>query len=1216
METPTPRTDDAPAARDQDVAVHLLGAFRVEIGGRPIEPDEWRLRKAGQLVKLLALTPGHRLHRDQLAELLWPELDPDAGLRNLHQVLFAARRILEPGRAARAQATVLPLRQQMLALQPAGALWVDVEAFQAAAEAAQGADEPATYEAALALYSGDLLPDELYEEWAAQPREALRETFLRLLGELARLSEARGELERAIAAWERLVAADAAREEAHVGLMRAYALAGRRQQALRQYQRLRAALERELDAEPEPGSTELYQRILGGRFPEAATGRPAPTPPRPPRPSTVPSAPAPVPSLRLLAAADGFVNRVHELDILQRSLEEMLGGQGRAVLISGDPGIGKSRIIEELVRYAEQRGVRSAWGRCYEGEGAPAYWPWRHIVRHELDGDASALREDLGPDAATIAQIVPEIRTLVPGLAELPALDPAQARFRLFDSVTAFLKRRAARQPLLLVLDDLHWADDSSLRLLDFLAAEIDTTPILIAGTYRQVEVEERGPLAQTLARLSRLAGGERLRLAGLDEPSVAAFSALALGRPASPDLVTVVSRKSEGNPLFIRELVRLVRDEERWREPQAGAWLDESLPPQVQDVINLRLVRLAPACLELLTIAAVVGREFDLLLVARVAARPVAQALEQLDEAMRAGIIEEAPRAPGRLRFTHVLIPETLYAGLTAARRAALHARVGAALEELHAADPAPPLVDLAHHFAQAAAAGEAERAITYLIRAGQQAMAQVAYAEAADRFKQAVDLLDRFLSERRTELADTLLALGQARIAAGEVDDARTSLLRAIEVTSEIGDTERRATVALELTSVALSSDGIRVLQQVFGDMATEDSPLRARVMSRLALFMTLPGIVPDLKLSGLNAVRLTEEAVAMARRLDEPAIIAETLRASHEARSAEDVYQRLDIATEMLSLSKRVEDWRSEALARSLRASAYILTGRPDEADREINAYDAIATTHQMPFYLWSVTTKKAMRAYMDADLATSETLVERARVMQRAEPDTAPMTYVWQSFFLRREQGRLSELEATLTAQASNHRDHWSGSFWQGLLAVLHADSGRTEQASGIIAELVVPDAGAMLLNTVSTFRMALLALLADACATIGNKTHASILAAAMEPHAQLFISPGNNPIYLGPVAHYLGQLSATLGQHDNAEAHFRAALRGERRTRTPILRAHTLCAYAALLLTDQDRHGDVETMLDEASGLAARFNLPRVRSTVRSLRQSPAACHSP
>ncbi|HET7035860.1 MAG TPA: AAA family ATPase, partial [Thermomicrobiaceae bacterium] len=677
MGTPTPPTDDAPATRDQDVAVYLLGEFRVEIGGRPIEPGAWRLRKAAQLVKLLALAPGHRLHRDQIAEHLWPELDPDAAQRNLHQVLFAARRILEPGRSARAQATILPLRQQMLALQPAGALWVDVEAFQAAAAAAQGAGDPAAYEAALALYAGDLLPDELYEEWAAQPREALHETFLRLLVDLARLSEARGELERAIVTWERLVAADAAREEAHVGLMRAYALAGRRQQALRQYQRLRAALARELDAEPEPEATELYQRILGGRFPEAAAERPAPVPARPVAATApTPASTTTTPSLRLLAAASGLIDRRRELDILQRSLEEMLGGQGRAVLISGDPGIGKSRIIEELSRYAEARGVRTAWGRCYEGEGAPAYWPWIQIIRHELAGETGELREDLGPDAATIAQIVPEIRALLPGLAQPPALDPAQARFRLFDGVTAFLKRRAARRPLLLVLDDLHWADDSSLRLLDFLAAEIAATPILIAGAYRQAEVEERGPLAQTLARLSRLAGGERLRLSGLDEPGVASFSELALGRPAPPDLVTAVFRKSEGNPLFIRELVRLVRDEARWGEPQVGSWLDANLPPQVQDVINLRLVRLATACLELLTIAAVVGREFELRLVARIAAVPVAAALEQLDEAMRAGIIEEVLGKPGCLRFTHVLIPETLYAGLTPARRAGLHAR------------------------------------------------------------------------------------------------------------------------------------------------------------------------------------------------------------------------------------------------------------------------------------------------------------------------------------------------------------------------------------------------------------------------------------------------------------------------------------------------------------------------------------------------------------
>ncbi|HET7038229.1 MAG TPA: hypothetical protein VFI42_21330, partial [Thermomicrobiaceae bacterium] len=509
---------------------------------------------------------------------------------------------------------------------------------------------------------------------------------------------------------------------------------------------------------------------------------------------------------------------------------------------------------------------------------------------------------------------------------------------------------------------------------------------------------------------------------------------------------------------------------------------------------------------------------------------------------------------------------------------------------------------------------------AIDYLTQAGAQAMAQVAYAEAADQFNHAVELLERILPERRAQLADTLLLLGRAQMATGEAGDARASLLRSVDVAGEIGAIERRATAAMELMDVAqaFTFEDIGVLQRAFSDMPNQDSQLRARVMSRLALLMTLPGFDRTPHAGELDAKQLATEALAMARRIDEPAIIAEALRTAYDVLAAyEDVDQRLAIATEMLSLAERIGSPQLEFIARSLRVIAFLLTGRVDEADREIAAYEAIATTYHLPFNFWSVTTKKAMRAFMRGDLTTSESLMERARALgQRADPDLSPVTYVWQSFFLRREQDRLGELEATLTAEADAHRTDWSGTFWQGLLAVLYADSGRFEQASAIISELVAPGAGAILPDTVSSFRLAVLALLADACATIDDDTHAPILVTAMEPHAHMFISPGNNLAFLGPVSHYLGRLLATMKERARAESQFRAALEAEARTVTPILRTQTLGAYAGLLAGSDDRLGDAQHLLDEANELAVRFNLPRATRIVRSLQRSRIACHSP
>ena len=276
--------------------VELLGRCRVTAGGRPVEEAAWRLRKAKTLLKLLALAPGHRLHREQVAATLWPDLDPAAAGNNLKQVLHVARRALEghagaagspgadgpgatpsPGssgrggaRAPRRGPASLPWQGDLLCLSPDGPLWVDVDAFEAAAAAAAGSRDPAAYRAAVALYAGDLLPEDRYEDWAADRRERLRGVYLGLLGRLARLHEARGEYLQAADVLRRALDAEPADEEAHAGLMRALALAGEPHQARRQFARLREALRRDLDAEPSPASRRLYADIVAGRLPPPA----------------------------------------------------------------------------------------------------------------------------------------------------------------------------------------------------------------------------------------------------------------------------------------------------------------------------------------------------------------------------------------------------------------------------------------------------------------------------------------------------------------------------------------------------------------------------------------------------------------------------------------------------------------------------------------------------------------------------------------------------------------------------------------------------------------------------------------------------------------------------------------------------------------------------------------------------------------------------------
>jgi DNA-binding SARP family transcriptional activator len=253
------------AERQEDMHIQLLGGFQLTVGGRAIGEAEWRLRKARSLVKLLALAPNHQLHREQVIDTLWPDLDPQAASNNLRKVLHIARRAIES--ASPAASLYLHMQGDLLVLGPSEALWIDIEAFEAAAVAAHKSDDLALYQEAIRLYTGDLLPEDRYEDWTIGPREQLRNTYVALLVKSARFYEARGEFEQAIEALQSVIAADIVNEEAHVGLMRLYALAEQRHQALRQYGLLQEVLKRELDAEPEETAQHLYQEIQAGRFP-------------------------------------------------------------------------------------------------------------------------------------------------------------------------------------------------------------------------------------------------------------------------------------------------------------------------------------------------------------------------------------------------------------------------------------------------------------------------------------------------------------------------------------------------------------------------------------------------------------------------------------------------------------------------------------------------------------------------------------------------------------------------------------------------------------------------------------------------------------------------------------------------------------------------------------------------------------------------------------
>ena len=511
-----------------------------------------------------------------------------------------------------------------------------------------------------------------------------------------------------------------------------------------------------------------------------------------------------------------FVGRQREMGELKAALEDALSGRGRLVTLVGEPGIGKTRTALELATYAGLRQAQVLWGRCYEGEGAPPYWPWVQAIRSYVrDVDPEQLRSEMGAGAADIAEVVSDVREQLPGLEAPAQMGPEQARFRLFDSITAFLKSAAQRKPLVLVLDDLHWADHPSLLLLEFVARELANARVMIIVTYRDMDLSRQHPLSRTLGELTRERLFQRLLLRGLEQEDVVRFVTLVSGLSPPPGMAEAVYRQTEGNPLFVTEVVRLlVQEGELNSDPstgsgragQAEAW-SVRIPEGVREVIGRRLDRLSERCCETLTIASVIGREFTLENLGPMIEDLTNDRLfEVLEEALSARVIEELPQTVGRYQFTHALIQETLNSELSTTRRVRMHAQIAEALEATYGDGAGAHAAELAHQFAEAQTVLGTGKLVRYSLLAGERALSARAYEEAAAHFQRGLEARGVALASTEPagneEEAALLSCLAQAQIgslsALGGIP-ALTTFTRAFDYYVSVGDVDQAVEMAV---------------------------------------------------------------------------------------------------------------------------------------------------------------------------------------------------------------------------------------------------------------------------------------------------------------------------------------------------------------------------------------------------------------------------------
>ncbi|WP_346101782.1 BTAD domain-containing putative transcriptional regulator, partial [Nonomuraea maheshkhaliensis] len=691
-----------------ELEFRLFGPLEVTAGGRGVL--DLGTRKQRALVAMLALEPGRVVSLDRLIGQLWAEEPPAGATRTLQAYIAPLRRALEPERPPRTPPQLLLTREPgyLLDITPGQ---VDLWRFTAWAEEgraalARGAHDRAVevLEQALGLWRGEPLGEFADHDFARPVIAQLVETRVASLENSFDARLVRGEAASLVAGLEALVEDEPYRERAWSLLVLALYRAGRQADALAALRRVRTRLDVDLGLTPGPALQKLEKAVFG-QSPELLP--PAPERVRVVRPEAAPAArPEPEPD------EDQLIARSAHLALVERRLAEARRGQGGAVLVTGEAGIGKTRLVQAAADLAVARGFRVAWGRCADGT-APAFWPWTQILREA--GDRSGLLSERALD---------------------PRHDPDLALFGLYEKVVDVLS--ADEAPLVVVLDDLHWADVSSLRLLDFVVGAAARHRLLLLLTSRPEPGDHADALRATMAVLTR--SGDRLTLLPFTAAEVASYLR-ARRVPDEPGRVASLLGRTGGNPFYLGEILRL----------PAG---EEEVPSGVRSVIGHRVARLPEETRTLLKAASVAGRDVGVDLLESVTGSTAEQVMAALDPAVASGLLVEPPAGPD-YRFSHALVQEALYAGLSRVERVRLHLRVGEALE---AVLPEAESAALAHHFAKAARLGGADKAVRYAARAARHAAGQLAHAEAIGFWQLALSALPpgrdaeraRFLTER----------------------------------------------------------------------------------------------------------------------------------------------------------------------------------------------------------------------------------------------------------------------------------------------------------------------------------------------------------------------------------------------------------------------------------------------------------------------------------
>jgi DNA-binding XRE family transcriptional regulator len=900
------------------------------------------------------------------------------------------------------------------------------------------------------------------------------------------------------------------------------------------------------------------------------------------------------------AASTSFVDREEELGVLREAWSSARAGRRVLTLIAGEPGIGKTALTAELARLVSADGGLVLYGRWDEHVPAP-YQAFREALNDYARACRDALlRRDLAGLAEEIARLCPEPAHRV-GASAAPQAAAQTERFRLFESIDTWIGRIAARHPVLLVLDDLQWADQPSFFLLPHLMRARRSTPLLTVAMYRNLG-PERSEFSAALPALTRDIDCRRVSLRGLEHRGVTALLEDAVGRTfgeRESGMVAELEWETAGNPFFLLEMARHLsevgafdRDVVRLGETPA------EIPQSIRDMVRSRLRRLSDGCAETLAVAALIGERFDARLLASAASLTDAATVDLLEEAARVGLIAEIDDGPDHWRFSHSLTRRVTSEELSRGRRAMLHQRIGEKLEFR----PGVAAAELAHHFGAAANQGSAQKAVRYGHLAGKRALQEVAAEVAVRHFRRALELLDRFGPENQALRCELVLDLAGAHDRAGEYAYRDERFAEAADTARRLGSDELFARAALGYGGVLPASvrpdpRAQALLQEALGRLGDQDDGARATILARLAHWLHNVRPYPE-------RLELSDRSVALARRTQDRRTLATVLL--HRCWALDgpgDVSDSVTVACEILKIGAELGDPALTLEGLRIQLAAQFENGRHSAAVQTAEEMKTLAEAAGHPEFIRLAAMWDIVAAVIEGRFREAEQLAgELGRRLDRIGHSQAQLISVAQSASWRLLQGHATEYIAPFEALSAADPGNLA---YPAITAWCLAEAGAGDRAAELLGR-TNPAAAADADKNYMWW--AVIVGFSGAVDLVGDRRWAEALYELAAPYAGSNCTLGVAS-FLGAADHWLGVLATAAGRYTEASAHLEAALTRHRDMGARPWTALTEEAYGRVLsLRGQPEDIERAAALTESAmrtaeelGLAAITNRPRLRS---------------